>query len=306
MQSYRRPSQSIFTTAHLIAAGHTRSSLRRDVARGALVPIRRGHYALPDAPMDLVRAVRLGGRAASTTALRHWGLWSAPDERLHVRLPPNAGRLRDPDLGGPFHRRDDVVLHWGGVGVAETDPSVESVFRSIITSARHEPHWHTVATIDSALHRRIVSAAELRTALSGCDDRLARCVRRVDAKAESGTESIARVRFADAGIPSVTQVWITPKIRVDLLIDGWLVVEIDGREAHGDADQSSRDYRRDAELVLRDHGVLHFDYGQVMFGWASVLDVTRATLFRGRDAALGLLPDSGPSARPSRFQVARA
>jgi very-short-patch-repair endonuclease len=303
MQSFRRPSQSIFTTAQLLAAGHTRASLRKDVGRGALLPIRRAHYALPSAPIDLVRAVRLGGRAASTTASRHWGLWTPPDGRLHVRLPPNAARLRDPDSGGPFRRRDDVALHWGGGGIGEVDPSVEGLPRSIISSARHEPHWHTIATLDSALHRRHITAAELRTALSGCNAQLARCLRRVDAKAESGTESVARVRLADAGIAAATQVWVTRKLRVDLLIDGWLVIEIDSREAHGSADQSSRDYRRDAELLLRDLGVLHFDYGQVMFGWESVLDVTRATLFRGRDAALGLLPGSGALAGISRSQA---
>ncbi|MFB2555188.1 hypothetical protein [Herbiconiux liangxiaofengii] len=80
---------------------------------GRLIRVRRGRYARPDARSELVRAVRLGGRLTSFSALRAHGVWCPPgDERLHVSVDPHARALRDPDTGDPLHvGRRDVVVH---------------------------------------------------------------------------------------------------------------------------------------------------------------------------------------------------
>ncbi len=76
-----------WTTSELLAAGWSRSRISAASERGELVAVRKGHYAVPGAPPDLVRAVRVGGVATATTAGRALGLWTPMDDRLHVALP---------------------------------------------------------------------------------------------------------------------------------------------------------------------------------------------------------------------------
>ena len=56
--------------------------------------------------------------------------------------------------------------------------------------------------------------------------------------------------------------------RVDLLIDGWLVIEIDSEEWHSSTRLA--DSRRDSDLIRRGYRVKHFDYAEVVFGWSKV------------------------------------
>ena len=63
--------------------------------------------------------------------------------------------------------------------------------------------------------------------------------------------------------------------RVDLLIDGWLVIELDGDEFHDPV----ADRERNAALVRLGYRVHRFGYDQVINGWplveATVLELLR-------------------------------
>ena len=64
---------------------------------------------------------------------------------------------------------------------------------------------------------------------------------------------------------------------VDLLIDGWLIVELDGREFHED-EQFERDRRRDLESARQRYRTLRFSWRQVMFEWPMVEAAVLAAL----------------------------
>ncbi|WP_375401478.1 type IV toxin-antitoxin system AbiEi family antitoxin domain-containing protein [uncultured Amnibacterium sp.] len=78
-----------FTTRDLLRAGETHADLTHSVRSGLLLRPRQGHYAMPDAPSELIRAVKLGGLATATTAAQHCGVFVAPDNRLHVSVRRN-------------------------------------------------------------------------------------------------------------------------------------------------------------------------------------------------------------------------
>ncbi|GAA1691834.1 hypothetical protein GCM10009792_09720 [Microcella alkalica] len=64
--------------------------------------------------------------------------------------------------------------------------------------------------------------------------------------------------------------------RVDLVIEGRVVVEVDGREWH--RGEQERDYWRDLELARRGYVVVRVDYALVVSNIDSVVDaVIRAT-----------------------------
>ncbi|MEO8281841.1 MAG: DUF559 domain-containing protein [Pseudarthrobacter sp.] len=104
---------------------------------------------------------------------------------------------------------------------------------------------------------------------------------KVDRGADSLLESLARVLFRDAGISTETQVWIDGVGRVDFLLEGFLIVEIDGIAFHLDARQFKKDRRRDNSAVLQGLPVLRFFYDDVVHAPESVLAQVREVLARG-------------------------
>ncbi|CAD6007924.1 protein of unknown function [Agreia sp. COWG] len=104
---------SIAHRSQLVAHGLSERQLASAVDEGRLERIRRGWYAAPEAPADVVRAVRVGGALTSVSATRLSGIWTPPDAWLHVAVPRNASRLRSPDSANrPLSRlRDKVCIH---------------------------------------------------------------------------------------------------------------------------------------------------------------------------------------------------
>ncbi|MEO5921582.1 MAG: DUF559 domain-containing protein [Pseudolysinimonas sp.] len=118
-----------------------------------------------------------------------------------------------------------------------------------------------MASVDSAVRLGVVRSSEL--AVSGLPSRVRAATRHVDAKAESGLESIVRELARLIGFRTVSQVQFSGVGRVDLVVEEWVVVEADGAEFH-DAEVTARDRHRDAVLVGHGCTVLHFRYAQVV------------------------------------------
>lgn len=106
-------------------------------------------------------------------------------------------------------------------------------------------------------------------------------VSKVDRGADSLLETLARVLFRDAGILTKTQVWIDGIGRVDFLLEGFLIVEIDGLAFHLEARQFKKDRRRDNSATLQGLPVLRFFYDDVVHAPESVLVQVREVLARG-------------------------
>jgi len=95
---------------------------------------------------------------------------------------------------------------------------------------------------------------------------------------EPGLETITRYLLRLAGLRVETQVSIAGLGRVDLLVEGHLIVELDGWEFHGDEKAFEADRRRDTVAASGRYRVLRFTYRQVMFEWPSVYAAVLAAL----------------------------
>jgi very-short-patch-repair endonuclease len=250
----------------LIRAGFTRASLRSAVASGALVTIRMGWLALPDAPVDVVTAVLIGGRLGCVSLANHLGLWTPPAELLHVAVPHHSGRAL---VGAP-----GAVLHWRSARWRDNPSPLESRADMVRQLAICLEREDAVATIDSALHSGAVSWLEVESALASLPSVLAV----IDGAAEGGGESLARCRLGRRGIPVRAQARIDGVGRVDLLVGERLVLEIDGRRWHTDPASFERDRERDLELARLGYRVIRLSYLQVTLDWArverSILEIT--------------------------------
>lgn len=280
--------QCFWTTAELRARGKSARQTAAAAADGRLLAVRTGVWARPGTPTALVRAVRVGGVATAHTAARSRGLWVPPDPRpsafrrgdpapppvLRVAVPltTSLARLHDPDdPSAPLGGREDVVLAWTaavevraarGAGAVSVLAMLRDVFRA-------EPPERALAVVDSALHHRYIRLADLDALAALLPARLAPVLRRADPRAQSGTETIARYLLQLAGLTVEPQAEIARVGCVDLLVEGRVIVEVDGREWH-DGDAFEEDRLRDLLATTDRYRVLRFSWYQVLFRWPEV------------------------------------
>lgn len=252
----------------LLAAGATADELSRAVHAGGLFRPRRGYYALGTAAPAAVTAVRVGGRLSCLSASASYGLWAGRDSRLHVTVPVKASRLRVPG--------DAVVRHWttrlGGPDVWRV--SAADCLRTVVRCA---PREDAVAVLDLAISTGLVRLRQLPALFENEPAWTATIVSEARPGSESGVESIARQRLSRLGHVVEQQVHVSSVGRVDLRIDGALLVEVDGYAFHSDRAAFERDRHRDAELARRGHRVVRFSAAQVLDNWPQVeAAVTRA------------------------------
>lgn len=272
--------QNVTRTSWLFECGHSARTISRHIARGELVRLCRGWVATLEASQLSVLAVAHYGQLTGPTALHSLGLWDAADTRLHIRVPPNAhgsNRLLAVPLAefvAPRTRPGALVKHWMPAGPrhAFDPPWRASVLDALALTSRIAPPEQFIASTESALHARAFSHAGLPMLAARVSRSARKSLRLVDAASGSGLETLTRLRLAPLVSSIETQVGlpgIGPSGRhgfVDVLINGWLVIEVDGDEFHDEG----ADRRRNAALVRLGYRWHRFGYDQVMYGWPDV------------------------------------
>ena len=271
---------------YLAARGVSTSALNHAVARSSLLRLRRGWVSLPDAPADVVRAVRVGGRLSCLSVLKHHGIWCASDNRLHIRVPPHAQNLSSPhDRRVPLGRpeRFGIALHRShrADGLDEPEGPVDSFAWALLHSITCQSKIDAIVTLDSALKQGRITRTELEFLAARLPAKYRAYLALTDANAASGLETKARLGLRRYNIASRSQVKIRGVGYVDLLVGERLVVETDGREWHTKPEAYAADRRRDLALAELGYLVLRLSYDQVMGEWDRVVAVVRAVVARG-------------------------
>ena len=272
---------NLATRSQLRLLGYSVRDIRREVEARKLWPIGRSWLAARGADGRATRAVALGGRLAAETALISYGVWVTRATGLWVASPQSASRLPLTKVG---EHRLWVREHFP---VSDDRRWRMSLGDSLAQFARRGSFEDVVAAFDSALNKRLLSTCDLEDVL----DRLPRKLRRgilhqINGKAESGLETLLRLAALAEGWGVEVQVKIIGVGRVDIVIDGWLVIEADGAEWHDDEASQEEDRRREAELILRGYRWHRFRYRQVLDQMPLCLEVIRVILSSGRPVAL--------------------
>ncbi len=196
-------------------------------------------------------------------------------------MDEHASRLRParPGAPEPTGRADArTTLHWGSpVEREQRTRLVTDRFETVVQLAYCLSPELAAATYDSFAHLEPKLASGLDGWIGALPGHIRASLPARDALCHSFLESIGRVRLAAAGIRGEHQVSIEGVGRVDLVIDGRVVVEWDG-STHFDAAQYHEDRRRDALLTSMGYRVLRFSYPLVMEEWHLVLGAVRAAL----------------------------
>jgi hypothetical protein len=275
----------------LVGAGLAPASIDAARRSGVLEKLRRGMYALPEADVDQRRAVMAGGRVGCVSALRRVGVWGGLDASLHIDVPSSASRLhlsevatlgRSPDVRRTDHtfwaEPGEPRVHWQrGYRAAHpvpaswtddwlTDPM--SALRQAVLCLDDE---HAVAAIDSALRKKVIRSCNLEPLFRGLPRRLHRLRFELDPAADSGPESIVRVRMRRAGFVVEPQVRIPGSSELDLLISGVVGLEIDSRAWHRGQEQVSWDYTKTLQSFALGRPTLRILPHHIFEMWPSTL-----------------------------------
>ena len=266
---------SFFTTRELYGAGETTATIRASIACGARFRVIGGWYGDSSTPEEAVLAMRIGGRLGCVSALRLHGAWFPPAAGLHVVFPSSASGRRS------FGREQgaSVVRHWHGKSDRTGSAfAVAPIELAIAEALECQPNHHLIAILDSVLQKRLMTRNRLEAVVRRGPARVHHLIPHLDARSESGTESITHYRLAMSGIVTSIQVTLRERHRLDLDLDGWLGIEIDGREHHAQEKAFTRDRKRVARIMRDGRLVLQFSYATEMYEWDFVIETIRAVI----------------------------
>ncbi|WP_346959925.1 DUF559 domain-containing protein [uncultured Arthrobacter sp.] len=255
-------------TGQLLSAGFSRTDLAR-LPDAGLQRLRRGVFVLPGCAPEVVAAVRHNARVSCASAAGHYGLWlREPPDRHHLACNHGHGsgfvRHRTVRFEGheslPLAAVEDVVLH---ALVCLAPPASTAIATSAIRL-----HGVPLELLKGELLGK--RSGPVRTALQ-----------LLGLRAESIVEVDAQHLFKTNGIGFDAQVHLPGIGRVDFLLDGFLIVEVDGFAFHSNRDALRRDLGRNNASTLNGFAVLRYMPEHIWFEPERVLAEIRAVLARG-------------------------
>lgn len=274
----------------LIGAGATGATLTTAVRAGYLTRVRRDHYALPGTPSAIVQAVRVGGLLTCVSALQMLGVFGMDTSVPHIHLHRAASRLRSPHTRlvplGESDRSQSVVHWWPLLGDGVSDGisgSSGSEYRvgirdSVVHAIRCQQPWHAIATVDSVLHHGLLSMDEVGELFRLLPEKHFVLLGQLDGLAEAGQESILRLLMRQLGLHCELQVTVRGAGRVDMIVEGILILEADSRLAHDGWELHVRDRNRDIDAARQGYMSLRPAYQRTMFDPGAVQEAVLALL----------------------------
>jgi very-short-patch-repair endonuclease len=259
----------------------TSRAITAAVRSGALIRARQNNYLPRDAARPLVEAVRVGGRLGCLSLLALLEVFVYDSDTLHVHMERGDSRMRSistrrKPLAARAERRD-VVLHWhrlteqpgrGQVGVVD----------AIVHAMRCQEPRYAIATLDSALNKKLIRADQISDVFAALPRRFQILRAFIDGRAQAGTETLVRLMAIRLGCHVEIQVRFDGVGFVDLVIDGWLVVECDSKSFHSTWEQQLKDYRRDLALAAAGYCVLRLTAEDILYRPETVVESLRGLL----------------------------
>lgn len=268
LTTYLKYAGSVARTATLLQAGFSERTIRNSLAAGEIARLRHGVVGLRGAAPDLVGAVLANGLLSCASAAPHHRLWRLHEpERLHLLC-------RHGSAAG-------VVIHRGSVVPQEFPRPVAGLTDTLLHALRCLPAVDAAVMVESAVLQGRTTLDYLRQRLPANRNGAARKVLDlVDGTADSAIEVVARLLFRSEGIYTQTQVELPGIGIVDFLLEGFLIIEIDG-SSHLEPRQVKKDRGRNNASTLTGYAVLRYGYQDVVYKQQKVLDEVWQVL-RGR------------------------
>jgi very-short-patch-repair endonuclease len=272
-----RKAGGVLQKRDLVALGATDRMLTAAVRSGHVHRARRGWYTTFPPGDARHEAVRIGGRLTGASLLALLGAWMwTASPAVSVVVPPGASRLR-PRRGATVRwRADGRVPPRRSPGTAprhlDDEHEVDDARRAawavplrtaLVDAVVAAPLDEAVALLDWALSSGHFSVVGLHAAFAGAPADVRGIVDWADPRSESFIESVMRVTFAGLGHRVESQARVGPgdRRRIDVVVDGVVALELDGRNWH--ADTFDADRLKDLAVTIQGRTALRASYEMV-------------------------------------------
>jgi len=216
----------------LLALGISTRQIRAAVEAGAVVQMARGHYGLPGVGGQDIYLARHQAQRTCLSKVRELGLWQLQEpEKVHVAAAH----------GRPI---PGCVVHKLPAG-----QTLLGILRQCVACGTE---LEGLITLESAVVAKMCTIIDLQVEFARRGDKSARAiVEMIDPQSMAITETAGRYHLRMAGHNVQGQAYVRDAGHLDLLVDGVLGVEIDGRQFHDSENGWREDLRRDTMYVLR-------------------------------------------------------
>jgi len=240
------------------------------VRTGELIAYEHGVVGIPGAERAVVLARIHGGLLTCQAAMRYYGLPVAHGaEQVHL-VVSDSGRFAA--VG-----REVIHVDRSQGSASPTRFPVQALPEALARFLRcHLQDDSPLIALDAALHDERVTAEQIRNLLRGPGS--ARALARLDRasdRARSPLETLARLDLEAAGLGFEVGVEIEGVGEVDLVVEGWVVVDRPAPPCHGDESLSAPARWRARRLVARGFLPLRFTRKDV-YAHQIVPDVLKA------------------------------
>ena len=247
------------------------SSLRHAELAPTMLPQSIGHYRgwiydKNSFSLDQVRAFVYNACISCVSAAQIYELPVLMEERpqkTHLSVAYNRGMHPS-----KLRRFDDVCIHREQlVSDEERSTHVASIGTVLERVLVCMPLKVSLPMLDAARNRGLYDVSTLTIPPTGSRlPHLKEALSLSSDRARSILETVARLQLIDKGLTPQVGVWIEGVGEVDMIILGFIVIEVDGWAFHSSKEQREKDLKRDRELLRRGYVVLRFTYDDVMNG----------------------------------------
>jgi very-short-patch-repair endonuclease len=271
----------------MCAAGHvataaqlrryfTARHLRAACERGLIRRPARGMYSCAHLDAQSVLAIKAGGRLDCVSSLARHEVWSGVElPGLHLRMEPHQ-HVRTPI---------PAVVHWRGTlqraSLLEVAP-VDAVLQAIRCLGPDD----ALACVESALHTGFLSDDQLDLVLLHAPARLHPILSRIDRGAQSGYETLVRLKLIRAKLRVRTQGYVPGAGHVDIIVEECVGLEVDGERWHG-PERFLADRTKDLNAELQGVRTLRIGRPHIFEDWDRTLAAIQRMV---TDAQGGLRP----------------
>ncbi len=289
----------VVRTQDLTSAGVSRHAIATAVHRGDLIRLREGVYVHPDISDDIRTAVLHGGVLGCLSRAKEAGLWILEEpSTLHVTLPKNGHfreyahePSRDAEMGnkgkgaagkrgagkGDAGKRDAEKgasengcmcrVHWSDTRAQGGMQALPEALAAMLVCLGEE---HFFVALESAMKKRLIDSTQLGRLRSRISKKHHWLVEFARWDADSGLESLLRLRLRSLGISLASQVKVPGVGLVDFVLGDRLIIEVDGKPNHVGVNERHKDLVRDVVAAAHGFDTLRFDYALVIHDWEIV------------------------------------
>jgi len=253
--------------------GSTRAHLAVAARAGTIIRVRQGVYALSTTDPKVVAAAVHGGALTCADALRAHGIWVLPSAATIVHVWLGSSGRRHP------HAACECIPHHSP-GIA--DLGLAPVAAALVHAYRYLDHDAFFAAYESAWNKHLLSADDRRRIRRELPRSAQWLLDLARSDAESGLESILRLRLHLLGVRLDCQVVIDGVGRVDFVAERRVIIEVDGRLNHDGPEMRHKDLTRDAAASRLGFETLRFDYAMIIHDWDAVARAVISAVARAR------------------------